>query len=291
MSAPAFRRMRPLLGTFVEIQARAPAVLAEAGIEAAFAAIVDVQRQMSFFDPDSDLSRINLHAWRRPVAVNPSTFRVLLLARHVARKSHGLFDFTVGGRLVRAGRLPDHGFKDLEAEGWDAVELLPRLRVRLKRPVVLTLDGIAKGYAVDAAVQALLAHGVTRGVVNAGGDLRLFGPDALPIAVRETSGAISALGTFRNTAMATSAVGLSFEEQARFPSCIVTPTGCDGAACPHFNACPRAWTVVAGEAWRADALTKVAALAPEHERSQRIAQLGGRLITPGQALEGRTYPA
>ncbi|MGC9008818.1 MAG: FAD:protein FMN transferase, partial [Halothiobacillaceae bacterium] len=103
MPAPVIRRMRPLLGTFVEIHARAPAVLAEAGIEAAFSAIDEVQRQMSFFDPDSDLSRINLHAWRKPVAVNPSTFRVLLLARHVARNSRGLFDFSVGGRLVRTG--------------------------------------------------------------------------------------------------------------------------------------------------------------------------------------------
>ena len=287
MPAPAIRRMRPLLGTFVEIHARAPAVLAETGIEAAFSAIDEVQRQMSFFDPDSDLSRINLHAWRKPVAVNPSTFRVLLLARHVARDSQGLFDFTVGGRLVRDGHLPDHGFHDLDSEGWDALELLPRLRVRLKRPVVLTLDGIAKGFAVDAAVHALLAHGVTRGVVNAGGDLRLFGPDPVPIAVREASGAISALGSFRNTAMATSAVGLSLEDQARFPSCIVTPAGCDGAACPHFNACPRAWTVMAGEAWRADALTKVAALAPDHERGARIAKLGGRLIVAGE--DGREH--
>ncbi|MGC8731253.1 MAG: FAD:protein FMN transferase [Halothiobacillaceae bacterium] len=282
MPAPVIRRIRPLLGTFVEIHARAPAVLAETGIEAAFSAIDEVQRQMSFFDPDSDLSRINLHAWRKPVAVNPSTFRVLLLARHVARNSRGLFDFSVGGRLVRTGRLPDHGFPTLDEEGWDALQLLPRLRVRLKRPVIITLDGIAKGFAVDEAVHALLAHGVTRGVVNAGGDLRLFGPDPMPIAVREASGAISPLGSFRNTAMATSAVGLSLEDQARFPSCIVTPAGCDGAACPHFNACPRAWTVMAGEAWRADALTKIAALAPDHERDARIAKLGGRLIVAGE---------
>lgn len=280
MPMQAIRRMRPLLGTFVEIQAFAPAALSEPGIEAAFAAIDEVQRQMSFFDPGSDLSRINMHAWQRPVSVNPSTFRVLCLARNIARKSGGLFDFTVGGRLVNEGRLPDHGFQDLESEGWDALELLPRLRVRLKQPVVLTLDGIAKGYAVDAAVQALLAHGVTRGVVNAGGDLRLFGPDPVPIAVREASGSITSLGSFSNTAIATSAVGLSSEDQARFPSCILTPNGCDGAACPHFNACPRAWTVMAGEAWRADALTKVAALAPENQRRERIAQLGGRLILP-----------
>ena len=283
MDKPALRRMRPMLGTFVEIVARGPSGLLEDAVKAAFDAIGDVQRQMSFHDSESDLSRINLQAWRRPVSVNPSTFRVLCLARHMARKSNGLFDLTVGGRLVREGRLPDHGFHDLGSEGWDALELLPRLRVRLKRPVILTLDGIAKGYAVDAAVQTLLAHGITRGVVNAGGDLRLFGPDTLPIAVREASGEVASLGEWSNTAMATSAVGLSVEDQARFPSCILTPNSCDGHACPHFNACPRAWTVMAGEAWRADALTKVAALAPENERAAIIARLGGRLISPATA--------
>lgn len=279
MHSSASRRMRPLLGTFVEIAAYATPTIAEAGIAAAFAAMSDIHAQMSFHAADSDLSRVNRYAWRYPVCVNPSTFRVLSLARHIARKSQGLFDFSVGGRLVQAGRLPNHNFHSLNAEGWDALELLPRLRVHLKRPIIITLDGIAKGYAVDAAVQQLIAHGITRGSVNAGGDLRLFGAQTARVAVREASGEITSLGEWSNTAIATSAVGLSTEEQRAFPSCIVTPQGCDGRACPHFNHCPRAWTVLAGETWRADALTKVAALAPEHERSQRIRALGGRLIT------------
>ncbi len=272
------RRMRPLLGTFVEISAEGASALTETAINAAFSAMEDIQRQMSFHDAASDLSRVNLYAWRAPVSVNPATFRVLSLARHVARKSGGLFDFSVGGRLVQTGRLPDHGFHSLGDEGWDALELLPRLRVHLKRPIVITLDGIAKGYAVDCAVQQMIAHGITQGMVNAGGDLRLFGAQTARIALREANGALASLGEWGNTAIATSAVGLSTEEQQRFPSCIVTPHACDGRACPHFNQCPHAWTVQAGETWRADALTKVAALAPAHERAQRIRELGGRLL-------------
>ena len=57
-----FRRMRPLLGTFVEIALAAPAARAEGAVAAAFAAIEQVQQQMSFHDADSDLSRINLYA-------------------------------------------------------------------------------------------------------------------------------------------------------------------------------------------------------------------------------------
>ncbi len=278
MHSPALRRMRPMLGTFVEICAYASPAVAEAGVQAAFDAISYIQQQMSFHDPESGLSRVNLHAWRRPVCVNPATFRVLSLARHIARKSQGLFDFSVGGHLVQTGRLPDHGFHTLDHAGWDALELLPRLQVRLKRPIIITLDGIAKGFAVDAAVQSLIAHGVTRGLVNAGGDLRLFGALPNAIAVREASGEITPMGTWSNTAIATSAVGLSTEEQMRFPSCIVRPNHCDGHACPHFNQCPQAWTVQAAETWRADALTKVAALAHPDQRRSCIARLGGRLI-------------
>ncbi len=275
----ALRRMRPLLGTFVDISVHAPAQLAHTAVAAAFAVIEDVQQQMSFHDADSDLSRINLLAHRRPVSVNPSTYRVLSLARHMARQSRGLFDFSVGGELVRAGRLPDHGFTSLHHAGWESLHLLPRLRVRLKRPIIITLDGIAKGYAVDRAVQTLITHGVTRGVVNAGGDLRLFGALAAPVAVREASGNVRPLGVMSNTALATSAVGLSAETQMRFPSCIIQPTHCDGPSCPHFDRCPTAWTVQAREAWRADALTKVAALLRDDERQRWIARLGGRLLS------------
>lgn len=47
--------------------------------------------------------------------------------------------------------------------------------------MAIDLGGIAKGYAVDQAVASLRASGVTSGLVNAGGDLRAFGPRSWPI--------------------------------------------------------------------------------------------------------------
>ena len=62
------RRARPLLGTFVEIEA---AGSSQAGvisaIDAAFEAVATVNRLMSFHDPDSDVSRLNRDAFYRPV--------------------------------------------------------------------------------------------------------------------------------------------------------------------------------------------------------------------------------
>ena len=274
------RHTRPLLGSYVEIIANAPPKLAARGVSAAFAELKHVHQQMNFHDAESDLSRINLYAWKRPVSISPSTLRVLCFARQLARQTDGLFDFTTGGRLVREGRLPDHGFCDLYARGWDALLLLPRLRVRLKRPLVLHLDDIVKGYAVDQAVRILLSRGITSGLVNAGGELRLFGKDQARINLRESNGSLTALGAWSNTAMATSAQALAVENPTRLPACMVEQGGCDGLACPHFMRCPHAWTtVVAQEAWRASGLNTLAHAIPLKERAARIAKLGGRLIT------------
>ena len=76
------RRARPLLGTFVEVEAIGAAEPAlERAIALAFDAIERVHCLMSFHDPDSDLSRLNRHAASEPVTVDPWTFKVLDRAR------------------------------------------------------------------------------------------------------------------------------------------------------------------------------------------------------------------
>ena len=53
------RRMKPLLGTFVEIGADAPDTVANSAIEAGFGAIQTIHTLASLQDPDSELSRLN----------------------------------------------------------------------------------------------------------------------------------------------------------------------------------------------------------------------------------------
>jgi FAD:protein FMN transferase len=66
------RRCRPLLGTFVEIQAfGTKAAELEDAVEAAFLAIAHVQRLMSFHDPESEVSRMNRDACYKLVRVHP----------------------------------------------------------------------------------------------------------------------------------------------------------------------------------------------------------------------------
>src|SRR6185437_14298893 len=90
------RRARPLLGTFVEIAVDGwCADSAHCAIDAAFAAIEEVQRRMSFHDPASTLSRLNREAAQRAVPVDAWTFAVLRAAARVHRVSGGAFDVTV----------------------------------------------------------------------------------------------------------------------------------------------------------------------------------------------------
>ena len=173
---PDIERAQPLLGTFVTIKAPAEGQHGHAAVSAAFARIADVQRAMSFHDPDSELSRINRCAHAHPQPVSASLHRVLRAALVLAKASDGLFDPSVAWRLVEGGHLPAPATTATDPRAtWRDVRLLADGTVRFGRPLWLDLGGIAKGYAVDQAVRTLRLHGVTSGVVNAGGDLRVFG--------------------------------------------------------------------------------------------------------------------
>jgi thiamine biosynthesis lipoprotein len=73
-------------------------------------------------------------------------------------------------------------------------------------PLRIDLGGIAKGYAVDRALMALRAAGCHGGLVNAGGDLAVFGDRSHPIVVRG-QGHGSTVVDLMNAALATSEVG------------------------------------------------------------------------------------
>ena len=274
----AIRRLQPLLGTWVEIRASGRADRVDRAVTSAFLHLALVQQRMSFHASDSVLSRINLHAHHTPQEVDAWTWDVLRKALALSRDSEGCFDITVGARLVARGVLPDHGFATLKAAiGSDAVTMLPGRRVALRRPVLLTLDGIAKGYAVDRAIQCLQRGGVEQAVVNAGGDLRVFGTQASPLSIRCEDGTIRAAGALRNAAVASSALGLDDADQERFPGCVLHPSGQDSIGC-H----PQVWTVRAAQCWRADALTKVAALAVPARRHALVTRLGGAIVQAAQ---------
>jgi FAD:protein FMN transferase len=165
------RRARPLLGTYVEIAASgADQVRLHSAIDLAFSAIETVHNLMSFQEPGSELSRLNREGAGIMAGLHPWTAEVLAAAAEIHERSHGVFDAAIGG----GGRVD--------------------------------LSGIAKGFAVDRAVEALRAAGVEQGIVNAGGDLAVFGDDARPVAVRDPTdrSRFAATVTLRDEALASS---------------------------------------------------------------------------------------
>ena len=246
------------MGTLVEISAAGPS--AAAAVDAAFAVVMDVHRLMSFHEVESDVSRINMARVGEDVFVNRHTHRVLRFARRVSAACGGVFDVTVGDVLVRHGflpALPVEGVRSREATWRDLVALTGN-RVRWHRAGRIDLGGIAKGYAVDMAIETLQSHGVPSGLVNAGGDLRMFGePRPVHVRLPEAPGMLAPLGLFADCALATSAAYFSSVDSG---GDLLEPL-VDGER--RISAARKgSATVVATKCMTADALTKVVRLAP-----------------------------
>ncbi len=192
MAEPAsiwIARVRPWLGTLVEIRvASTDAVGALAAIDAAFARIAALHHRLSFHAADSELAHLNREAARRAVRVHPDTATVLRAALCIAADSQGAFDPTIAARLVERGALPAPDASPADASAsWQDVRIDAADRVLFRRPLWLDLGGIAKGHAVDCAVATLRERGIAQGIVNAGGDLRVFGHAAEVIHLRGTA--------------------------------------------------------------------------------------------------------
>jgi thiamine biosynthesis lipoprotein len=147
---------------------------------AAFSRIAELDRMMSDYRPDSELRRLG-GAGTSWSVVSPDLFAVLEHAVAIASATGGAFDPTVGPlvtlwRDARERRqLPDRTALELARQhvGWRHLHLDPsRLSVRLGRPGMrLDLGGSAKGYIIQQGLGAMVALGVTRALVEAGGDI------------------------------------------------------------------------------------------------------------------------
>jgi thiamine biosynthesis lipoprotein len=230
------KRLRISLGTLVAVEATGTsAAAAEAAVEAAFAAITQVGRRMHPQSADSDLARINNTPPQTPITVHSSTCELLSLARRLNSLTDGVFDPCLPSQ---PGRL-----QDIEVSG---------AQLFCHAPVALDFGGFAKGHAVDCAIEALTSNGCTAGLVNAGGDLRVFGAHTEPIFLRDPAGELTRI------ALSDAALAVSDADSQR------RPAEHRGYYIRGRDALPlqRYAAVVAKEAVIADALTKCVLLCP-----------------------------
>jgi FAD:protein FMN transferase len=277
-AAPVWRERALLgLGTTLWLKAAHPsAERADAALDAAVRAIRDVERQMSLFNADSALQRLN--AAGRLDRPEPALRSVLTLSREIARRSNGAFDISMQplwqlwSAAAAQGALPSAQAlqRTRQAVNWRALEVsTDAIRLNL-RGMQLSLNGIAQGYAADSARDALIAHGIEHAWIDTGETALLGHAPAnepwtfgIEDAVAKHAAAEQPVDTTRMPVMRSDgrAIATSSDAHTRF-----------SADCRHHHILdprtgysPTHWasvTVIARRCVVADALTKVFFMLP-----------------------------
>lgn len=153
----------------------------EAFLETALAQLQEFHDRVNIFDPNSELSRLNRSAYEEPFGCTPELWDILLEGRRAHELTDGMFDVTIGPLMALWGfhrerqTYPRHDEIQAAAAavGLHKVTFDDALRtVRFTHPeTYLDLGGIAKGYALDMLAAVAREFGVTRGVIDLGGDV------------------------------------------------------------------------------------------------------------------------
>ena len=147
----------------------------------AFQRIAALEDVFSHYRAHSELSQLAQSAYQSPIRVSNELFVVFDAALHLSRQTGGAFDITIGPFMAawrdsrKTLQLPSES--TLQAlrsrSGWERIELDPENRqIRLLKPEMqLDMGGIAKGYILDEAGLVLKERGVSRFLIEAGGDI------------------------------------------------------------------------------------------------------------------------
>ena len=182
-------RTVPVMGTVAEIRVvydGLDVARAEAAIDAALEELYAVDRTMTRFSRHSEVGVANLEAAKRAVPIGAATAAVIQRALHWSERTDGSFDPCLGEVCelwdVKHRHQPP---PDREVRRFAGRALYRQLEVGRRAggtvvyfhspELALDLGGIAKGWGVDRAVDALRAHGIRDALVNCGGDLYAMG--------------------------------------------------------------------------------------------------------------------
>jgi thiamine biosynthesis lipoprotein len=177
-------RHEAIMGTNIDLEIwHEDAARGEAALDAVIAEMHRIDRLMSHYKPESQLSRINARAAQEPVVVDPELFNLIRESLRFSQITEGAFDITYAsvGYLYdyRNHVKPDDAQIEaaLPAVNWRNLILDEKQHsVRFERPGMrIDLGGIAKGYAVDRGIAILQERGVRHAAVTAGGDTRIIG--------------------------------------------------------------------------------------------------------------------
>jgi len=190
----AFRKTLPLMGNRFELTVIAhDETWAMDRIDAGIAEIRRIEKLLTTFSDDSETSFINRNAGVAAVEVSQETFDLIDRSVRISRLTQGAFDITYGSidkRLwnfdVTMTALPDRDTARRMVRLINYRNVLldrDRCTVFLKeKGMRIGFGGIGKGYAAEQAKSIMMAMDVDSGIVNASGDLAVWGyqPDGSP---------------------------------------------------------------------------------------------------------------
>lgn len=178
--------MGPIIARITVVSDRLGEDEMKSAVEGAFAEVHRVDALMSHYKPDSDITRFNEAPPNEWVKVDRLTFGVLEQSQKVSELTGGAFDPTVMPLVTLWGFWPVRQLNVPSEEeirqalvhvGYKKLSLDSSRHALLKTAEGVTLDlgAIAKGYAVDKAIEALRGRGVTDALVEIGGETRVIG--------------------------------------------------------------------------------------------------------------------
>lgn len=169
-----FTRTRVLMGDVpVTLTVRAPSSREQAAyraMEKGFEEMARIERMVSEYRPDSEVSLLNQNAGKKWIPISPETASILTVARQISEKSGGVFDITFASKAKNAN------YRDVMLNERKEYAFLRTEGVRIG------LSGISKGFIVERASKTISNEGFKDNLVNAGGDI--FAQGAWKIRIR-----------------------------------------------------------------------------------------------------------
>ena len=185
------KQTRMIMGTFAEVSIYSnDEKTAGKAIEGALDEMERMDRIMSNYKSDSELSLVNKKAAKSPVPCNAELLDVIEQSQYYSELSGGAFDITISPIVALWGFFREKGHvpPDKEIE-----KLLPAVSYKnivinksndTKKPATIflkntqtqiDLGAIGKGYAVDKALENIKKCGIDNGCINLGGNIYVLG--------------------------------------------------------------------------------------------------------------------
>ena len=175
-----------IMGTFAHVVAVAEdSGTAKKCVQAALEEIRKVDDLMSDYKSDSEISQVNRGAGEKAVKVSKSTYEVLQRSIEFSKMTDGAFDITIGPLIALFREAKESKVAPNEEQIALAKSKVDFEKLKLDSEnmtvqftdvgMLLDLGGIAKGYAIDKAIEAAHRCGAIGAMVDIGGDVRCFG--------------------------------------------------------------------------------------------------------------------